>query len=71
MSRESHSFPIRLTEANASFEPLKDELNSSVPQLTHSKAAREREQRKVIIGNPLPYIMLMSAKLLPMMKPAT
>lgn len=70
MSQESHSFPIRLTEANASFEPLKDELNSSVPQLTYGKQL-EREQRKVIIGNPLAYIMLMSAKLLPLMKPAT
>lgn len=70
MSQESHSFPIRLTEANASFEPRKDELNSSVPQLTYGKQL-EREQRKVIIGNPLAYIMLMSAKLLPLMKPAT
>lgn len=62
MSRESHSFPIRLAEANASFEPLKSELNSSVPQLTYGKQlGREREQRKVIIGNPLAYIMLMSA----------
>lgn len=70
MSQESHGFPIRPTEANASFEPLKNELNSSVPQLTYGKQL-EREQRKVIIGNPLPYIMLMSTKLLPLMKPAT
>lgn len=30
-----------------------------------------REQGKVIIGNPLPYIMLMSSKLLPLMKLVT
>lgn len=46
MSRESHSFPIRPTEANASFEPLKNELNSFVPQLTYGKQLeRERAEK--------------------------
>lgn len=53
--RRTTAFQIGMMEVNTSFKPLKN----------------ENEHRKVIIGNLLPYIMQMSAKLLPLMKLVT
>lgn len=57
---EPQLFLIRLMEGNTSFEPLQ---YTSYRTPVADKSSRER--REVIIENPLPYIMLMSAKLPP------